>query len=322
MSSYSTLFVKDIIISGIHGQTGRETTDPQRFKVDIEISLDISRCEKSDLLSDTYDYKHAVDIARFIVEHEHHVLIEKIASRIGERICRDPKISNATVSIQKLDTGREGVPGIRHTSYRSPQQDSSRLVPVDIPIVIEQLETVGGVSVPLLSESYRSELLEEARTYEYIPQPTIVGPAQVREELSLVSQLRVSSLFYRLTKDFEKLFTQSGHALFTEQLRFNDLTLQRYEKDSFGISPHMDGKSCINMICVFVLTGKAKFALCSDRQGNDPIYLDTTPGNVIIFRAPGFMGSDMRPFHFLSDVSEERIVFGLRQNTRKPYFDR
>jgi hypothetical protein len=75
----------------------------------------------------------------------------------------------------------------------------------------------------------------------------------------------------------------------------------------------MDGMSQINLICVFVLTGHANFALCKDREGTKPKYLDTTPGNVIIMRAPGFMDSDFRPFHFLTDVSERRIVFGLRQ---------
>ena len=91
------------------------------------------------------------------------------------------------------------------------------------------------------------------------------------------------------------------------------MSLQKYDQNSIGITPHKDGKSRINLICVFNLVGKAEFALCDDRSGSNPKFLDTTPGNVIILRAPGFFHSTYQPFHFVRNITEERIVFGLRQ---------
>ena len=62
-----------------------------------------------------------------------------------------------------------------------------------------------------------------------------------------------------------------------------------------------------------MMTGKAEFALCADRSGANPRFLDTAPGNVILMRSPGFFSSNFQPFHFVRNITEERIVFGLRQ---------
>lgn len=91
------------------------------------------------------------------------------------------------------------------------------------------------------------------------------------------------------------------------------MSLQLYEEGSIGITPHMDGKSVANLICIVILTGESKFALCEDREGSNPKYLDTTPGNVIFMRAPGYRRSDHRPFHFVTDITSRRIVVGIRQ---------
>lgn len=92
MSKLSTLYLNNLVFSGVHGQTGRETTDPQHFQVDIEMELDISKARESDALIDTYDYKHAREVARTVIEDEHYILIEKIAYQIAKRICEDPKV--------------------------------------------------------------------------------------------------------------------------------------------------------------------------------------------------------------------------------------
>jgi dihydroneopterin aldolase len=320
MSQISTLFVRNLVFSGTHGSTGRERHESQKFRVDLKINLDVSKAAESDLLTDTCDYKYASEIARQIVEKEKHVLIEKIATRIVERICFNPKVDSAEVTISKLNVSSEFVPGITVKSIRSPQNSNLNLLNVDIPQAIDVLIKEGAVSVPIISERHRQLLVDEAETYEYHKQPEVVGPAKVREQLSSSYSLRQDGLFYMLKDDFEKLVENESKKLgeypFSPELGFNELSLQLYEKGSIGITPHLDGFSCKNLICIFILAGTAKFALCDDREGSNPHYLDTTPGNVIIMRAPGFMGSDFRPFHFLTDVTERRTVFGLRQNVK------
>ncbi len=113
--------------------------------------------------------------------------------------------------------------------------------------------------------------------------------------------------------DLQNLF-QSPH-LFETPLSFNSMVLQRYEKGSLGITPHKDGLSYINLISIFVIGGRGRFYLCSDRSGAGAIEIDASPGNVILMRAPGLMGtgSKERPFHYVTDIEETRYTFGLRQ---------
>lgn len=320
MSTLSTLSVSNLIFTGVHGETGRERTDPQRFKVDLEINLDTSKSAVTDKLKDTYDYKYAIGAAKQVIEEESHVLIETIASRIAEKVLTDSIIDSVQVGVSKLNAISNGIPSIRVRAKRSPQELLLELLDFDATELVSVLERDGGISIPILSDNYRKKLLEEAESYTYEKQPEIVGPAKVREQLSSTTKFRENSLFHDLTLNFERLLDRKLRGrkdVFTAELKFNEPSLQLYDAGSIGITPHMDGMSCINLICVFILTGKAKFALCKNREGDEPQYLDTSPGNVIIMRAPGFLGSDYRPFHFLSDVTERRIVFGLRQNTKK-----
>lgn len=315
----ATLSLYNLVYKGIHGATGREPRDPQPFSVDIDIDLDITEALITDNVSDTFDYKIAEAITRNAIEGERAILIETLASRIAERLCFYPSINEVRVKITKLAASSIGIPSLAVTKKRIPAELPSLLF--DFGHFIETLQAVGGISIPILPESYRHALVAEAETYDYIKQPYVVGPLQVKEDISSFTAFGAKSLFWHLTYDFQELLhnklASTSAPVFTEPLAFNELSLQLYEKGSAGITPHLDGKSCVNLICVFVLKGKARFAICEDRSGKNPIQLDATPGNVIILRAPGFLHSDFRPFHFVTDITEQRIVFGLRQKTIK-----
>jgi dihydroneopterin aldolase len=317
------LEVRDLVFSGRHGTTGRERYDAQRFKVDIVIDIDTTRAEQSDSITDTYDYKHAKNIAKEVIEGAHQVLIETLAARIAERVASQSPVQAATVTIQKVDASSNGLPAITIEKKRTPQEQEEHLLDFNLINTLTLLDTQGAVSLPILSEAYRRTLLEEAQTYEYAKQPEFVGPNNVREELSSVTDFPLHSKFWQLKEDFEECigrkcaqaevdpFVRVGPSRWP--LEFNELSLQHYARGSFGISPHQDFSNRINLIAVFILTGKARFALCDDKAGSNPCYLDTTPGNVILLRAPGFLRSGVRPIHVLRDIEEDRIVFGLRQ---------
>ena len=320
----ATLFVRDLVLHGKHGTTGRERNQAQEFRVSMEITVDAKRAARSDSILDAFDYKIAQAIARHVVERENHVLIETIAVRIAERIALYPNVDAVEVVVEKMNVSG-GVPAIKVSTRNMAQEREDKLLPFDAKVVIEALKSEGGISIPILNHRYCEILLEEVALYgfegnsEYIRKGT---QSEVRQQLSVVRDPYPKGLFSALRDDFVSAWSCALRVAteipfpFDRPLSFNDLSLQKYEAGSIGITPHVDGKNMRNLICVFCLSGKARFVLCDDRAGTNPRELSTKPGNVILLRAPGFLGSEDQQFHFVTDVSSERIIFGMRQKVK------
>jgi hypothetical protein len=195
-------------------------------------------------------------------------------------------------------------------------------VPTNLNIgrILEKLSSVGATSVRLLEEDFRLALLEEAEGYVYQPEDEVVGSEDkvVRQQVSSFNDFPQDSGYVLLKNSFQGLLKQRLAQLdaypFERVLDFNSMVLQRYQKDSLGITPHKDGLSYINLVCVFIIGGRGRFYVCSDRSGRDANEVDASPGNVILMRAPGlFGGGDNRPFHYVTEIEETRYTFGLRQ---------
>jgi hypothetical protein len=200
------------------------------------------------------------------------------------------------------------------------------LVPsnLDIERILEELSSVGATSVTLLEEDFRLALLKEAQDYAYEPEDEIVGSGErvVRQQVSSFDGFPEDSGYVLLKDSFEDLLERSLAEVeaypFETVLGFNSMVLQRYEEDSLGITPHKDGLRYINLVCVFVIGGRGRFYVCSDRSGRDAKEVDASPGNVILMRAPGLFGAeDNRPFHYVTEIEGTRYTFGLRQK-REP----
>ena len=190
----------------------------------------------------------------------------------------------------------------------------------DIGRVLEELSSVGATSVKILDEDFRMALLKEAEGYDYKPEDEIVGSGArlVRQQVSSFDDLPEGSDYVLLKNSFQDLLERrladAESYLFETALNFNSMILQRYEKGSIGITPHRDGLSYVNLVCVFAIGGRGRFYVCSDRSGRDAREIDASPGNVILMRAPGMFGfEDNRPFHYVTDIQETRYSFGLRQ---------
>jgi hypothetical protein len=186
--------------------------------------------------------------------------------------------------------------------------------------ILEELSSVGSTSVGLLEEDFRLALLKEARDYDYQPEDEIVGSGDrvVRQQVSSFDGFPEDSGFVLLKHSFQNLLERSLEELeaypFETALGFNSSVLQRYEEGSIGITPHKDGLGYVNLVCVFVVGGRGRFYVCSDRSGRDAKEVDAPPGNVILMRAPGLFGAeDNRPFHYVTEIEETRYTFGLRQ---------
>ncbi len=321
----NTLSIKNLILWGRHGRTGDEPHIEQPFEVSITAHLDFTRAFESDRLTDTLDYKDLQEIAETHIEYKSYALLETLAGHIADEVLQNAFVAEVMVEVVKTRPKTSGIPSVVVTKVREPKYRSVSLHNIDFDHVIRELDQYGGVSVPLLLESFRQELIAEADLYEYEKQPEVVGPHKVREQLSSVATpFPPGSLLYKLKEQLEdmilgKMMSSGKTELFATPLRFNEISLQLSDAGSIGITPHMDGKSVVNLICVIVLEGESKFALCEDRQGSNPKYLDTMPGNIIFMRAPGYRGSGHRPFHFVSEITTKRIIVGIRQTTKDPY---
>jgi len=313
----SRIEIKDLVVSGIHGSTEREPHDKQRFRVSMKIDVDAGQAALTDSIKHAFDYKIAASIAKDVIGRESHVLLEKIVARIITRICQYSHVRTVEVTIEKLDASQHCTPSFTGSMKRTPQEQRlEKILPFDCNAIVKALDdtSVGAISIPLLPETYRQILLDEAEMYDYVYSDEVVGPAKVREQLYPAKNLYSGSLFFRLRDEFQTaLLAGMSQSLFEPALDLNELVLTRYNKDSIGITPHRDFLQNVNLICIVILAGKGNFGTCEDREGKNAKSLCTTPGNVIIMRGPGFNKSNFRPFHFISDITERRVVCAMRQ---------
>ena len=189
---------------------------------------------------------------------------------------------------------------------------------VEVIEVLDRLEREDAIAIPALTPAYRAWLMEEARAAPFREARPLVGSANrlVRQRMGVHDGFGPDSRFHDLTRRYQAVWDDWLASVtpypFESRLVFNDLMLQVYEPGETGITPHMDRTAYRNLICLFVLEGRGRFGVCEDRSGRGARIIAHEPGDVVLTRAPGFRGSDRRPFHFLDRITKRRYVFGLR----------
>ena len=195
-----------------------------------------------------------------------------------------------------------------------------RVAALELDSVFDDLGRFGATARPVLCDGYRRRLLAEAERCQYRQAREVVGRGedQVRQRMEVFDRFDPASTFVELRSAFQSLWDRSLERLpalpFECRPVFNDLMLQRYTPGKEGITPHRDRTTYRCIICLFVIEGCGRFGVCEDRAGNGAREIPHAPGDVIFTRAPGFRGSDERPFHFVEDIRETRYVFGLRHD--------
>ena len=183
------------------------------------------------------------------------------------------------------------------------------------------LRHIRAVSVPILTDEFRLELLEEAQNYSlrYINNTMGSGENEVKQEMFLQNQLSMDGAFGQLVDDFQTLFDKciEEHDFFDAEVVFNDWIIQRYAPGGIGITPHRDRTDYRHLICLFVLSGHGRFHISKDRLKSQAMEIANLPGDVILMPGPGFRGMEHRPFHYLEDVTTDRWIFGLRHDETK-----
>jgi dihydroneopterin aldolase len=103
------LIVEGIGLEGPHGVYEEERTEGNRFRVDIEMTADLSSAMASDRLEDTVDYACVVQCVTEINRLRRFNLIESFAGAISDELLqRFPRIDELVVRLRKLSPPRLG----------------------------------------------------------------------------------------------------------------------------------------------------------------------------------------------------------------------
>lgn len=186
----------------------------------------------------------------------------------------------------------------------------------DIEGIVAELRDYGAISFPILKEEARLRLVEEALRCPFRVVDREAGG--VIQEAEACQEFGSESLFIVLMNELQealkKSFAWYNPYPFKTKLLLNTIYLLRYCKGSIGITPHIDSPAYINLMLGVNLTEGGCFCICEDEHKKNPKELKTTPGNVILMRAPGFLPNDGKQFHYLDGVCKERYSLWIRQS--------
>lgn len=195
--------------------------------------------------------------------------------------------------------------------------------PDDIAPYLEQLRGRDALGMPLLSETARLSLLAAAESLTYRrAKPYMGAPGrEVQQDFEICMTFGEESPFTQLAKHLGKHLRTSARSLneppLTEALRFNDIAVQRYTPGSAGITPHRDFLQFRQVVVLIILAGQGRFFTCDDRDGRNPAEVAVKPGDALLMQAPDYGGQNRQPFHFLRDITKQRVIVGLRYDAKK-----
>ena len=93
--------LKGIEVLARHGVLEHEKQDPQLFRIDLTLYLDLSTAGSSDDLTDTVDYGKLAQITHDLVQGESHDLIESVADQIATAVLAESLVERVTVTVHK-----------------------------------------------------------------------------------------------------------------------------------------------------------------------------------------------------------------------------
>jgi dihydroneopterin aldolase len=95
------IVLEGMAFRGTHGVNPEEQETPQRFEVDVILSLNLQPAALSDDLSQTVDYGRVFDACRQIVESTRFNLVEALAEAIAHEILAEFAGDEVTVRVRK-----------------------------------------------------------------------------------------------------------------------------------------------------------------------------------------------------------------------------
>ena len=208
------------------------------------------------------------------------------------------------------------------TASARPFEEGFPTSPRELAGALARLAAEDAVSLPLLSEAARRDLLAASRGLSYRPARPVIGTGDkaVHQDFELCMNPPAPGPFHACAGALERLLQAALAELPDPPLAaapaLNDVVLQRYRPGALGITPHRDHVRYRELVAILTLAGEARFFVCKERSGTDPHEVPIPPGSLLLMRAPGFAGRSDRPFHFLKDVIRQRVCLGLRHDVQ------
>jgi len=110
------MFIRDLVLNASIGVYPHENGVPQRVRINLDLTVtedtagNLSRpAVGRDDLSRVVDYAQIVTRVRAIVAAGHVQLVETLAERIAETCLLDPRVTTATVRVEKIDIFADAV---------------------------------------------------------------------------------------------------------------------------------------------------------------------------------------------------------------------
>ena len=102
------IILNGMVFYGFHGMSEAEQELGQRFDVDLEVQLDLSRAGASDMLEDTVSYTNLYRTVKEIVEGPSRKLLENVAETIAGRILAESDVASVRVTVKKPKVPMKG----------------------------------------------------------------------------------------------------------------------------------------------------------------------------------------------------------------------
>lgn len=95
------IFFSGMSFYGFHGVYGAEAELGQRFMVDLELSIDLSRAGASDDLHDTVNYAEIFTCVQKVVEGERYNLVERLTTEVAQQLLTQFPLVEVKVKVTK-----------------------------------------------------------------------------------------------------------------------------------------------------------------------------------------------------------------------------
>lgn len=194
--------------------------------------------------------------------------------------------------------------------------------PATLAQALARLAREDAVSIDFLSPDGCTLLLAASKSLPYREARPVIGEGEraVRQDFEICMPVPDASPFHGCRDVLGRILARALAVMPAPPLEavppLNDLVVQRYPVGSLGITAHRDHLSYRNLVAIATIAGRARFFISGDRSGKNAREVPIPPGSLLLMRAPGFAGREDRPFHFLNEVSEERVCLGLRHDVR------
>lgn len=102
------LLLNDMTFYGYHGNLEAERELGGRYRVDLELGMDLARAAGADDVAETVDYVHVYQLVREVVEEQQHRILESMAETIAAQVLGLPRVQQVKVRVAKTPPVRGG----------------------------------------------------------------------------------------------------------------------------------------------------------------------------------------------------------------------